>query len=70
MNHLQGNSRSSGYELRFPSLRVTGRGCSFPCDANGQVDLDALSAADRNSYFYARAVLGAEFARPTVLARQ
>jgi hypothetical protein len=53
-------------ELRFRSLFNPGRGYSFPCDAAGHVDLDALSDRERNSYFYARTAVGREFAMPAV----
>jgi hypothetical protein len=55
------------YELRFESLFHTGRGYAFPCDAAGHVDLDGLSQRARLNYFYARTVIGREFARPAVL---
>ena len=58
---------STHYELRFRSLFKPGRGYTFPCDAAGQVDLDALSDGERTSYFYARATIGGEFAMPAVL---
>lgn len=54
------------YELRFTGLFDRGRGYSFPCDAAGHVDIDALSPCGRNNYFYARAVVGREFAAPIV----
>jgi hypothetical protein len=54
------------YELRFRSLFNPGRGYSFPCDADGLVDLDALSDCERNSYFFARTSIGREFAVPAV----
>lgn len=54
------------YELRFRSLFNPGRGYAFPCDAAGHVDLDALSAGQRTSYFYARTTIGREFAVPAV----
>lgn len=54
------------YELRFESMFVEGRGMSFPCDAEGQVDLDALSERARCNYLYARAVVGREFRTPAV----
>ena len=54
------------YELRFRSLFNPGRGYCFPCDAGGHVDLDALSASQRDSYFYARTSVGREFASPAV----
>ena len=52
------------FELRFQSLFNTGRALSFPCDAAGQVDMDALSERQRESYLYARAVVGREFSLP------
>jgi len=56
----------SQYELRFRSLFQPGRGFAFPCDDAGRVDLDALSDGERQSYRYARALIGAELAMPTV----
>ena len=57
---------STGYELRFQSLFHVGRGYSFPCDAKGSVDLDAMSERARLNYLYARTVVGREFATPAV----
>jgi hypothetical protein len=54
------------YELRFQSLFRVGRGYSFPCDASGTVDLDALSERARDNYFFARTAIGSEFAMPVV----
>lgn len=54
------------YELRFRSLFDEGRGYSFPCDASGQVDIDALSERARSNYFFARTVIGREVAIPAV----
>lgn len=54
------------YELRFRSLFRPGRGYVFPCDPAGRVDLDALSESERESYLYARALIGAELAMPAV----
>lgn len=48
------------------SLFKDGRGFSFPCDADGQVELAALSERGRCNYFYARAVKGREFSIPFV----
>jgi hypothetical protein len=56
----------TGYELRFESLTNAGRGYSFPCDASGKVDMDALSERGRNSYLGARALVGRDFAFPVV----
>lgn len=54
------------YQLRFASLFVEGRGYAFPCDARGQVDLDALSERARLNYYYARTVIGRDFSSPVV----
>ena len=58
------------YELRFESLFDPGRGLSFPCDAAGQVELDALSERARHNYLFARAVVGREYHAPAVLRRE
>ena len=54
------------FELRFHSLYKPGRGYSFPCDACGRVDMDALSDGERDSYLYARAIIGHELSLPAV----
>ncbi len=54
------------YELRFESLYSLGRGLAVPCDAGGHVDLNALSERMRVSYLGARALIGWEYAYPTV----
>lgn len=56
------------FEVRFQSLFDAGRALSFPCDAQGHVDLDGLSERARHNYFYARAVVGREFAPAAVVA--
>lgn len=60
------NRSPAAYELRFASLFQEGRGFSFPCDARGQVDLDALSERARNNYLFARTVIGREVTCPVV----
>lgn len=55
------------YEIRYQPLSKHGRALSFPCDEKGHVHLDALSEHARNSYLYARAVVGREYAHPAVL---
>ncbi len=59
-------STPTHYELRFQSLFDSGRGFSFPCDSQGHVDLDGLGDRARDSYLYARAVVGLELATPAV----
>jgi hypothetical protein len=56
-----------GYALRFESLFNPGRALVFPCDARGQVEMDALSEAALRNYLYARTVVGREFATPAVV---
>ena len=55
------------YELRFHSLFDEGRAYSFPCDASGSVDMDALSDTARKNYLFARAVVGRDFSVPAVM---
>ena len=56
------------FELRFVSLFVEGRGLAFPCDDQGHVDIDGLPERARSNYFYARTLIGREFATPKLLA--
>ena len=65
---MTSNQGPVGYELRFRSLFDAGRGYSFPCNASGQVDIDSLSDSSRSNYFFARTVIGREFAIPAVQA--
>ena len=67
MDATQTFEQPSHFEVWFESLFDGGRGLSFPCDAAGHVDVDALSARSRNNYFFARAMLGREYATPRVL---
>ena len=57
----------SRFELRFESLFNPGRALAFPCDERGQVQLDALSEPARSNYYYARALVGREFATPALV---
>ena len=58
--------RACAFELRFNSLFHEGRGYAFPCDAEGHVDIDALSERARSNYFYARTLIGREVSVPAV----
>lgn len=62
--------RGSCYELRFVNLFNAGRGYVFPCDAQGHVNLDALSERARLNYFYARVMIGHELSAPVAYAVQ
>ena len=61
---------NASYELRFESLFHPGRALAFPCDVRGCVELDGLSDPARRNYLYARAVVGREFAKPSVVPGQ
>lgn len=61
---------ASPFRLCFRSLFDSGRGFAFPCDGNGQVDLDGLSDRARTNYLYARAMVGRELATPAVEATE
>ena len=64
------NSASNArYELCFEDLHVAGRSYAFPCDAQGRVDLDALSERARTNYLYARALIGRTMSMPAVQSR-
>ena len=66
-SNLSSSPSAVAFELRFSSLFHSGRGYSFPCDADGRVDMDGLSERARSNYFYARTVVGREVATPVVL---
>jgi hypothetical protein len=59
---------SDTYEIRYQSL-FRGPSLCFPCDERGAVQLDALSDRARENYLYARAVVGVEYAYPSVSPR-
>lgn len=59
-------AQRESFELRFQSLFDEGRGLAFPCDAEGHVDLDALSHRARTNYLYARTLIGRDFSLPAV----
>ena len=61
-------SSANAYQLCFRSLFHSGRGYAFPCDPQGQVNLDRMSERARNNYFYARAMVGRELSAPAVEA--
>lgn len=57
------------HELLFASLFHPGRGIVVPCDPSGRVDLNSLSERLKNAYLGARALVGREYAFPTVQTR-
>ncbi|RST48887.1 hypothetical protein [Variovorax sp. MHTC-1] len=48
--------------LRFRSLFHEGRGYAFRCNAAGLVAIDDLGERARNNYFFARAMVGRDYA--------
>jgi hypothetical protein len=58
------------YELRFQSLSNAGRGYAFPCDAEGNVDIDALSDRARMNYLLAQKAVGRDLSCPAVVANR
>jgi hypothetical protein len=67
---MDASLHASDWELRFDSLFDNGRGWSFPCDADGRIDLDTLSECARNNYLYARALIGRDVRWPVVCRRE
>ena len=55
------------FEVWFESLFNSGRGLVFPCDEGGNVLMDSLSERQRSNYFFARTMLGREYATPRVV---
>lgn len=62
----EAQARSACLEIRYESLFYEGRGLSFPCDADGHVPLDSLSERALEKSLYARAVVGREYASPSI----
>lgn len=60
------STHASRFELWFRSLFNQGRGFAFACDAEGRVSMDELSERGRRNYLFARAMIGREFATPSV----
>lgn len=52
--------------LHFEPLSAQSAGLDIPCDPQGRVGLDALGDKLRNDYFFARALIGRLFDKPTV----
>ena len=61
------DATSTMFELRFDSLFRPGAGLSFPCSADGQVDIDTLTEKCKSNYLVARALIGHDYACPRVV---
>jgi hypothetical protein len=59
-------SHGGSFLLRFNCL-FTGRGLCFPCDARGEVNLDALSERARGNLQRAQSGVGRDFSVPQVV---
>ena len=66
---IQTSYGAAGYEIRFQSLFNEGRALAFPCDRDGHFDLNTANDRLRDRYFFARAMVGREYAFPVVLER-
>jgi hypothetical protein len=59
-------SNGTAFRLRFEPKVDGVPVIDIPCDAEGQVDLDLLSDAERTAYFYARVVCHPRFSTQVV----
>ena len=66
MNPTFDSQPVTNFELRFQSLDRHGRSWSFACDAEGHVDMDAMTESVRNNYLFARALIGIDLDTPHV----
>jgi hypothetical protein len=67
--HTQSPSSVPGttHYLRFAALFQSPRTLSFPCDAQGYVQLDVLSRRALDNYLFARNAVGRDFDVPVVV---
>jgi len=56
------------FELRFDPLTDAQAPLSFPCDAQGCVDLDGLCDSKRCDYLFAHTLIGRNFTVPVIRA--
>ena len=61
-----GDQDERSFLLRFNCL-FTGRGLSFPCDAQGVVNLEALSEPARGNFARALRSVGRDYGTPQVV---
>ncbi len=52
------------FALQFRSFASATEDLCFPCNANGVVDLNALTPQELKNYLYARALVGRSFSPP------
>ena len=56
------------FELHFEPLVDEQLPLSFPCDADGRVDLDGLCDRSRRDYMFAHTLIGRHFTMPVIRA--
>lgn len=56
------------FELRFDPLIDDQAPLTFPCDAQGHVDLDELGERARCDYLFAHTLIGRHFTLPVIRA--
>jgi hypothetical protein len=56
------------FELHFEPLVDAQLPLSFPCDADGRVDLDVLCDRSRRDYLFAHTLIGRHFTMPVIRA--
>lgn len=56
------------FELHFEPLVAAQLPLSFPCDADGRVDLDELCDRSRRDYMFAHTLIGRHFTMPVIRA--
>ena len=56
------------FELHFEPLVDEQPPLSFPCDADGCVDLDELCDRSRREYLFAHTLIGRHFGMPVIRA--
>ena len=62
-------SQTARHELRFFSLFDSGRGFSFPCEADGRIAYEQMTATAQASYLRARSMVGCELTSPVVVIK-
>ncbi|MBV9889482.1 MAG: hypothetical protein JO090_01170 [Rhizobacter sp.] len=58
---------ASTHQLMFAGLFPTPRTLTFPCDARGHVDLDALPRRALQNYYFARSTVGRDYDVPVIV---
>ena len=67
MRTAASHSSAHRFQIRFPSVPLHERPMAFPCDAEGNVDMDRLSEVTRSDYFFARIMIRRQSAKPEVV---